>query len=214
MEMAELLKSKFYLCRVILSLVAGISLSSRSALANESSDISFRMGAAVGSLLFIDEAGKTVQASFGGIPLSGQWHKETSPQVAVSITVGTMLDLTNSQIIRQGVSGGIAYHLLGGPRHYEISGSQAHIVSSSPTALSLVSYVGLQNFAAVSKANSKQKVAGSVLEIQGGISYRYEWTERSAATLELTTTLFTLPASVARLSPATQEIMFGWRTYL
>ena len=185
-----------------------------SALAEETFDVTFRTGAAFGSLTFLDDNDQQVTGSFGGIPLGAMWNRGLSRTASLRLGGGVLLDLKNSQLIKQGIAAGFAWHVLGGPRRFSREGATAGFVTTSQSSVSIITYGGLQNFAATDAENTKTKVAGSVFEVDLGLEYRYDFTDVTAATIELASSIYTLPASVSRIKPATYELIFGWRSFI
>ena len=57
------------------------------------------------------------------------------------------------------------------------------------------------------------KIDGSVFAVPVGFEYRFAKSIKSAITLSLTTTAFSIPSSVQRITPALHQGLVGWRTY-
>ena len=177
------------------------------------SDVGFKIGGSVGTVSIADDKGTKI-FSFGGMPFGMAWYKDLSAKWAGTLQAMAMFDLRNTQLIRQGVEGGVAFHLLGGPRRMGQEGHEAGFVSRSPMALSLALRGGVQHYAATDKEHTSERVSGSAFEAKSGLEYRREMTAESAITIDLLATIFSIPASVERLTPRTVELVFGWRTYL
>ena len=199
---------------ILSSLVGLIGLTAPAMLCAEPADISISTGAAIGLLEYQDDRGENVSAAFGCVPLGVNWYRGVGKRTSVLANLGTLLDVRNSQLVRQGVAGGFAYHILGTSRRYEQSGKDAGYVILSDSDLSVVIYGGMQNIAASNRDNTKSQVSGSVLEAALGLSYRQDFGRSSAFTAEWKTTLFTIPASVSRIRMASSEILFGWRFFV
>ena len=200
------------LSRPIFLLVA--TCGSSLAFCEDTIDATFRMGAAFGTITYTDDNNDVVSGSFGGIPFGMMWNRGLSKSASLVAGGGVLLDLKNAQLIKQGVSGGVSWHIIGGPRIYKKQGAAAGFVTRNPSSLSVVTYGGLQNFAATDATNIKTRVSGSVFEVDLGIEYRYDFSDENAATIEFINSVFTLPASVSRIKPTSTEIVFGWRTFI
>jgi hypothetical protein len=188
-------------------------ISSALARADDEIDISFRVGGAAGSIKASSERGKE-SSNFGGIPFGIAWHKDLSGKFASMIQGMTLFDVVNTQLIRQGIEAGLSYHLLGGARRLVKQGGEAGIVSRSASALSLALRGGFQSFAATDKNDPTSRVSGSAFEVRSGLEYRQEMTDSGALVVELISTVFSVPASVDRLTPRAVELIFAWRTFL
>jgi hypothetical protein len=182
--------------------------------ADDSIDLTIRTGAAFGTITYINDNNKVIRGGFGGIPFDGLWNRGLSRSMSMVLGGGVLLDLKNSQLIRQSLGGGISWHVLGGPRRYAREGVAAGFVTRSTSSLSLLTYGNLQNFAATDAANTKTQVAGSVFAVDIGLEYRFDLSDVNAVTVEFLNSVFSIPASVSRIKPTATELLFGWRTFI
>jgi hypothetical protein len=200
--------------RLCFAMVYFVFFVSSKSIAQDLADVTFRSGVAFGTITFINDDDDVVTGAYGGIPLGGIWNRGFSRRASLVLGGSVLLDLINSQLIKQGFVGGVAWHVLGGPRKYSIEGRAAGFSTTTQSSLSLTTYGGLQNFAATDAANPKTRVSGSVFEVDLGLEYRYDFSDENAATVEFITSVFTLPASVSRIKPTSTELLFGWRTFI
>ncbi len=177
-------------------------------------DMTCRTGISGGSITYTDDTGEEVTGNYGGIPIGVVWNRGFSRSMSLLLSGGVLLDLINSQLIKQGFAGGVAWHVLGGPRTYSLGGTELGVISRTASSLSLVTYGGIQNFAATDTNDPTLQVSGSVFEVDIGIEYRHDLSDEDAATFEVMTSVFSLPASTSRIKPSSLEILFGWRTYI
>lgn len=200
---------------LFLSFVLGLAgIAAGASKGNNEQDVSFKIGGSVGSIHRPERNGVTDKTfQVGGLPLGIAWNHDASFHLSTTINAQLMIDVPNSQVMRQGVEGGMAYHILGGARRIVNNASDVRSISTSPFNLSLLGRMGIFNYSASTKNKPVENVAGSVLEARTGIEYRKDLSEVSALGTELLATLFTLPASTERLAPRFIEWSFFWRMY-
>ena len=186
----------------------------RPANADPSIDMTFRTGVALGTITFTTEDDKSVTATYGGIPLEAIWNRGLSKSLSLRVGGGAVLDLKNMQLIKQGFLTGIAWHLLGGPRSYAQEGTAAGFVTRSRNAITLLAYGGFQNFAATDADNPKTSVSGSVFESSLAMEYHHDFSDKNGVTVELVSSVYSLPASTSRIKTSYYGLIFGWRTFI
>ena len=125
-----------------------------------------------------------------------------------------LLDLSNSQVVRQGGSVGGAYHLLGGVRRREDDYGSVKFTRRNFYNLSLVGRIAFQKYAASNKKATSRGVSGSVFELLTGVEFRLDLSEAHAFGIEALTNTFTMPASVTRITPLAQEFAVFWRFFI
>lgn len=196
-------------------LICLLVLCSTPALSQESGryDLTAKSGVALGSIDFVDNSGENVSGTWGGIPFSLYLNYALSHSSTLMLGGGVLLDLRNSQLIRQGFGLGHAWHFLGGTRSFETKGSTAGFETYSSKSLSMTSYASMQNFAASDPENNNSKVTGSAFQIDLGLEYRHDFSQRNSLTVELLGSAFSLPASTSRVKPQSIEFVFGWRKF-
>jgi hypothetical protein len=150
--------------------------------------------------------------SYGGVLIGFALNRDLHPKITGTLQYHLVADIANSQVSRQGVDVGIAYHVLGGAMRLTETYDYAQISSGEAYNLSLLGRTGLRNYGASSKEDPNDKVSGSLLEILAGIGYRWSpTTMRQAYGIEVLATLFSIPASVDRLETTGVETILFWR---
>ena len=198
-----------------LILICLLAFVSNTALSQDSGryDFTAKTGVAVGSIDFVDNSGQNASGLWGGIPLLLYFNYPLSHSSTLMIGGGVLLDLKNSQLIRQGFGLGHAWHLIGGTRSFEMKGSTAGFETYSSKSLSLTSYASMQNFAASDPLDNSSRVTGSAFQVDLGIEYRHDFSHKNSLTVELLGSAFSLPASTSRVQPQSIEFLFGWRKF-
>ena len=180
-------------------------------------DMSLKMGGFAGTITRAntdsDESSsdESSSADVGGIPCAVAFNKDLLLNLSMMMQWQFIVDLINSQVIRQGFEGGVSYHVFGGSKLVLVPGDMAVIAHRNPYNISLVGRAGLQQYAASSKDNPSDNFSGSAFEIRAGIEYRTDISRTSAYGFELLQTIYTLPTSVERISPMITELSFFWR---
>jgi hypothetical protein len=177
-------------------------------------DISVASGLVAGRISSTNADGTTRQFRIGGVPFAVMLNRDLSGKFTGSLQTQLLLDVVNQQMVRQGFSGILSYHVFGGARQIAVPGDMVHTVSTSPYNLSLSVRGGLFSYAAADRKDPKTKLSGSVWEMAGGIEYRRTVTPTSAIGASFLGTVLTLPSSVERLSTRTFELLGFWRMYL
>lgn len=176
-------------------------------------DVSLLTGFAIGTVTKrqVDRSNQTFQ--IGGVPLGLSWNHDISRDWSTALSGEFLLDAVNKQMIRQGFTGAIAYHLFGGGRRLDNLGDAIHVTATNSYNLSLLGRAGLFNYAASDPNSPSTSLAGGVWEIAMGVEYRKEVFDASALGASNLVSLTTLPASVERLSSRMNEVLFFWRYY-
>jgi len=194
------------------------------ALASESpetrSDLTVATGFVAGQLEYKDVNDQDDKAGFGGVPIVVMLNRDWSARVGGSLRIGTLLDLKNSQLIRQGAGFAAHVRLLGGARAL-MTGTDdgramlgsARFVSRNSRELSLILGIGIENFSAANK-DATVKVSGAIFENRAGLLWRQSLSGGSDLTFEISSTVFTLPVSVDRLAARSIDLLLGWRGQL
>jgi hypothetical protein len=179
-------------------------------------DVSFKLGSAQGQIIKTREVSteKDTVVPFGGTTIAAAYNLHFSRKVSMLFQGQFLLDLNNSQVVRQGISLGAAYHLFGGVRRQIETHRSVTFTRRNEFNLSLIGRVTFQNYAASNRRATSKGVSGSVFEFLSGGEFRYDLSEGHALGVEALVTTFTLPASVTRLTPVAQEFAFFWRFFI
>jgi hypothetical protein len=174
-------------------------------------DIGFVTGLSAGTLV---DPSRDTPLVLGGMPIGLRLTENSSHSLSYVYQGGILLDLVNTQIVRQNIEAGISYHLLGGSRQIERQTSMGSFKGLSPSNLSLALRASYSQFSASSANDPKDKVSGSILEIKTGSSYRMDIFWESALEFEFMLVLMGFPASVDRIQHSGIELNIVWRRYL
>ena len=178
-------------------------------------DLSFKMGGDSGTIYSPEHDNvKSATYTVGGMPLGIAWNRDNSFNWSTTLGAQMMIDIPNSQVMRQGFEGGFSYHLLGGSRRLVDNSSDVHTVSTSPYNFSVVGRIGFFNYSSSTKSTPMVSIVGSVFEGRGGFEYRRDLSASKAIGAEFISTIFSLPASVERISPRFIEFSLFLRTFL
>ena len=182
--------------------------------AEEMTDIAFRSGFVLGTISYQDSTGLDQSPTFGGIPFEILWNRGLSKSWSLRLSGNVLLDVLNMQIIRQGYGAGVAYHFLGGPRSYGVQGPTAGFTTNSSSALSVISYSEMQNYAATDAKNPSASVAGGTLEFSLGLEYRRDISDLSGVSVEFKNSLYSLPTTATRIKTVMTEVIIGWCKFI
>lgn len=177
-------------------------------------DVGIGSGLVVGRVSATEADGTSRQFRTGGIPFVGMLNRDLASKWTGSLQGQVLLDTVNQQMIRQGFSGSLAYHLFGGVRRMSSVSDIAKNVATNRYNLSVVLRGGIFNFAAAEKNDPEARLSGSIWEMASGTELRYSPSEANAFGASAMTTVVTLPASVDRLSARMIEVLGFWRVYL
>lgn len=172
-----------------------------------------KIGLALGSLTKRgDTAEKDRKFAFGGVPVSVATYQALSMDWSGSAQFQLMMDFINRQIIRQGIDLGLNWHLSGGPSSYELI--KDHVSIENAYDISWVFRLGYTNFSAVNRGTDVIKVAGSLVEVRTGFSFRRSLSPHAGWGLEVLTSVFNLPASIEQLDTKfTEASLFYTRPF-
>lgn len=183
-------------------------------------DITLKSGMSVGTLKVekVEEGAGNKSASsnsktykIGGVPMGMALNKDLSPRLTSMMGGEMLLDLIHRQILRQGVEGGLAYHILGGAHRSTESRDGLTLTSLSSQNFSLLIRCAYYSYGA--KVDTIE-FAGTVIQGQGGLEYRLDFGTIQAWGAAVTTTLFALPMSTSKVTPHMTEILGFWRLYI
>jgi hypothetical protein len=182
----------------------------------EGHDISVKMGSAQGIIIKTREnlSEKDTKFRFAGTTIGAAYNMHFSRKLSMLMQAQFLLDLNNSQVVRQGGCIGGAYHLFGGVRRRVDDYSSISFTRRNFYNLSLVGRIAFQNYAASNKKATSRGVSGSVFEFLTGVEFRLDITEAHALGIEGLTNTFTMPASVTRITPVAQEFAVFWRFFI
>jgi hypothetical protein len=196
------------ICRALISLA--LSLGTSSAIF-AGTDLNVGTGLALGTVSQTLSDGSLKSFQMGGVPLQLGLNKDLAAKLSASIAPQILLDVANRQVVRQGVTASIAYHLIGSAGRLEYPGERFRVTSLSIQNLSLISRAGLFNYAASEPNRPTSNVTGGLWEFAVGFEYRRDVGEESALGLTVMATVLTIPASVQRLKSQMMETLIFWR---
>jgi hypothetical protein len=175
-------------------------------------DLTTRIGGVYGQITSDrPDSDFTEPLTFGGFNFSVGWNRDLTTNLNFELGANVLMDVFNSQILRQGFETDFAYALFGGTmRHFRAIGP-ARIVSASLSSFSIFFRSGFYNYGAASQDGSVE-VKGSVLELRNGFQFRQTISDVSAFGLESTGTLYSVPSSTSRLSVRLGEISLFFRS--
>jgi hypothetical protein len=203
-----------HVCPALLCIVAGSCARLSQAKDAAVVDLSTKIGATSGQIKEPGDGKRDPDRvfSYGGAIISFALNHDVSKRLTGMVQYQLVADLVNSQVSRQGVDAGIAYHLLGGAMRLNETHDNATIAMSQPYNLSFLARTGWRNYGASAKQDPSNKVSGSLLEILAGLEYRWSPSESlQAFGFEALDTVFGLPASVERLQTKGLEASLFWR---
>ncbi len=174
-------------------------------------DISVGTGLALGTVSQTLADGSLKSFQMGGVPLQLGLNKDVAAKLSASFAPQILLDIVNRQVVRQGATASIAYHLIGSSRRLDYPGERFRVSSVSIPNLSLISRAGLFNYAASEPNRPTSNVTGGLWEFAVGFEYRRDIGEESALGLSIMATALTIPASVQRLKSQMMEALIFWR---
>lgn len=171
-------------------------------------DVGVYSGLEAGTLV---DPNRDAPVGIGGIPMGARITDDLSGTWSLLYQGGILLDLINSQVVRQGGEVGLSWHFMGGSRHVGMGSTLGTIEGTSKMNLSLAMRSGYYQMLASSKADPLDRVTGSIVEFKTGLEYRQDFFWGTALGAEALLTLFTMPASVERLSYQGFSLLFVWR---
>lgn len=177
-------------------------------------DVGAASGGVAGHVSSTDSDGKSRNFRIGGMPFVAMLNRDLASQWTGSLQGQVLLDAVNRQMIRQGFSGTLAYHVLGGSRRIVNASDVAKEVATNRYNVSVLVRGGVFSYAATESDDPKARLSGSVWEMASGLEYRKTVSEKSAFGASAISTVVTLPASVDRLSARVVEVLAFWRVYL
>lgn len=177
-------------------------------------DVGTGSGGVAGRVSSRDSEGETHKFRIGGLPFVAMLNRDLASQWTGSLQAQVLLDAVNRQMIRQGFSGTLAYHFLGGSRRIATASDVAKELATNRYNVSILVRGGVFSYAATERNDPKSRLSGSVWEMASGLEYRKTVSEKSAFGASAISTVVTLPASVDRLSARVVEVMAFWRVYL
>ena len=135
-------------------------------------EIIVKGGASGGTVFTPNDTGGTLQKyTIGCFGVETGMQKSISPKYAVELDYGILLDTVNSQVSRQGVEGGLIYHLSGGARTVKQGDDNVQLVSTSQSQISLLLFGSSQSYSFAAK-DLNLTISGSVNEAKFGIYVR------------------------------------------
>ena len=177
-------------------------------------DLSYQIGVAVGSVTkqLIDLKKQTFD--LGGVTLGIGWNHDLTHKWSSALGGTLLFDVVNRQMIRQGLTGSIAYHLFGGARRLDHSGEIAQVIETNDFNFSVLVKSGLFHYAASDPKAPNNSLVGGLWEVAMGFEVRQETSDESALCATILTNVTTIPASVERLTSKINEIVVSWRLFL
>jgi len=174
-------------------------------------DYSFVTGGTIG--LVVDPTRKkgNQEVGFGGIPLGARITTSSDAHYSLVYQAGILLDLGNNQVVQQGGEFGVSWHFIGGARKVKRVSSLGTIFGTSPYDLSLLARVGYFQFSASSINDPSDRVTGAVVDFRTGIGYRRDILYTSALAVEIMATVYSIPASLERISHSALDFSLIWR---
>ena len=154
-------------------------------------DVSAMTGVAFGTVSQQQKLWSSKKFMLGGIPLGLAIYQDIAPSWTVHLDIQAILDIVGKQQIRQGLSGTLNYHILGGAKRMSTSGPILHSTSRYLTNLSLAFRGGVYHFSASNAEDPSLTLSGSLWDLAAGIEYRQDIGEFSSIGSSLMSTVMT-----------------------
>ena len=198
-----------------LAIIAALYAGPAFAEAPEGFDFSFKVGNTSGNLTFTKAETETkTELAYGGIPFVVGYTHDISRAFSLHTDLNIVVDPTNVQMNKFGLTGGLAWHMIGGSRRNRSDLGAIVITSREPYNFSLLLKRGLHRYNTNLLNDPNSRVEGFTLEIEGGFTFRYDLSEKNAVGLEATYTLVDLSASTDRIGIQRSEVLLFWRLFL
>lgn len=181
-----------------------------------STDVSVKLGTATGTVYEQSNDGSIKSYGFGGFPINLTLNAVQFEKFYINFGLGVIADLVNFQITRGGLHGEFAYHLLGESRIRVSENDTIKEIERSPYNLSLGTRLSINHYEA-SKLLANQtlaKISASVLELAGGVEYRFDISESASCAIELYSSLFVLGVGNSQVRPNLMELWISYRFFL
>lgn len=171
------------------------------------------VGIVTGTIKAGDEKSSTGAHSYGlgGLAVGLTFYRDIAESQTLAFAPSLLVDLTNQQIIRNGVEGSWFYHLWGGSGYVTEDYDRVVIKGSTSFSLSVLATLGYFNYAATVGETSTQAIRGSTLESRLGVAYRSTLGSGASWSVALLHTFITFRTSIDKVQPSLTELDLSYR---
>jgi hypothetical protein len=171
-------------------------------------ELYLRSGLIFGTLRGIDPEDEGSSFEFGGVPLG--LSREHPLGQTLAYNYGLLIDYDPSarQVVRSGVDLGLEYFVRGGVSLREWRGGQ--IKGYFLEGLSLSQHVSYTSLSAVATGEEPIKLKGSMVDLNVGIRYRWNFAKTHSVAVDLRRPLYFLPATADRVEFIYASFGLSW----